>query len=98
MRDNTELRKGIDTRGLFYVLDVHKDEKIFTECPVFAIPEKNNKRGRPAKKPTPNIDPMCLDKYASQLKKKDWATEKKIRKTHKGWKELKVHIQESMDF
>ena len=90
---NRELRDGLDRRGLLYVLDVHKDEKIFTELPVFAIPKNNNKRGRPSKRSVPNIDPIRLDKYASQLKNEDWCIEKKIRKTHKGWKKLKIHIR-----
>jgi SRSO17 transposase len=90
---NRELREGLDKRGLFYVLDVHKDEKIFTGRPIFCIPEKNNKSGRPSKKPKPNIDPIRIDKYVGQLKDEDWSIEKKIRKTHKGWKKLKVHIR-----
>lgn len=88
---NRALRNGLDKRGLFYVLDVHKDEKIFTKSPVFAIPVQNNKRGRPSKKPKPDIDPIRLDTYIKKLTDKDWVVEKQIRKTHKGWKKLKIH-------
>ncbi|MCP4457643.1 MAG: transposase [Cytophagales bacterium] len=82
---NRELRNGLDQRELFYVLDVHKDEKIFTERPIFAVHE-NNKRGRPSKKPKPNISSIRLDQYASQLNNEDWCVEKKIRKPIKGRK------------
>lgn len=88
---NRALREGLDNRGIFYVLDVHKDEKVFTSAPAWAIPERNNKRGRPSKKPQPDIDPVRLDVYIKQLAVEHWAVEKKIRKTHKGWKKLKVH-------
>lgn len=90
---NRTLREGLDKRGLFYVLDVHKDEKIFTSCPVLAIPERTNKRGRPSKKPKPDIDSIRLDTYINQLTIDDWVVEKQIRKTHKGWKKLKIHTQ-----
>lgn len=87
---NRELRNGLEKRNLFYVLDVHKDEKIYTRQPVFEVPEKTNKRGRPSKKPRPDIGPIRLDAYLKGLTGKDWSIEKKLRKTHKGWKKLKV--------
>jgi len=90
---NRELRNGLEERNLFYVLDVHKDEKIYTRQPVFEIPQKMNKRGRPSKKPRPDIDSIRLDTYVKGLSEKDWVIEKKLRKTHKGWKKLKVHTQ-----
>ncbi len=90
---NSTLRKGLDDRGRFYVLDVHKDEKMFTSLPIFAIPERNGKMGRPSKKPQPHIEPIRLDAYMKQLTNEDWVVEKKIRKTHKGWKKLKVHTK-----
>ena len=89
---NRELRAGLDQRELFYVLDVHKDEKVFLEYPEFVIPSKKGKRGRPPKKAKPSIAPIRLDKYVKQLKEGDWKQESRIRKTHKGWKKLKVHI------
>jgi SRSO17 transposase len=90
---NSGLRSGLEERKLFYVLDVHKDEKIYTQQPVFEVPEKTNKRGRPSKKPRPDIDPIRLDTYIKGLTGKDWVIEKQLRKTHKGWKKLKVHTQ-----
>jgi len=90
---NRELRAGLDERGLLYVLDVHKDENVFLEKPEFVIPQKSGKKGRPSKIPKPNITPIRLDEYIKQLKNEDWVIEKKIRKTHKGWKKLKVHCK-----
>ena len=90
---NRELRAGLDKRKLLFILDVHKDETVFLECPDFSIPPKSGKRGRPSKKTKPNIDPLRLDKYVKHLEKGDWRTETKIRKTHKGWKKLKVHLK-----
>ena len=90
---NSTLREGLDKRGLFYVLDVHKDEKVFISCPVFSIPNPTNKRGRPSKKPQPNIAPIRPDTYIKQLTNQDWAVEKQIRRTHKGWKKLRVHTK-----
>jgi len=88
---NSELRAGLEQLGLLYVLDVHKDEKIFTERPVFEVPSKTGKRGRPSKLARPTITPIRLDAYMGQLDQQDWQVEKKIRMTHKGWKKLKVH-------
>jgi len=90
---NSELRAGLEQRGLFYVLDVHKDEKIFTERPVFEVPQRTKKRGRPSKKAKANIASIQLNNYRKELKDEDWHVEKQIRKTHKGWKMLKVHIR-----
>ena len=90
---NREFRCGLDERKLFFVLDVHKDETIFLDCPEFSLQPKTGKRGRPSKRLKPNIDPIRLDKYLQHLENTDWIVEKKIRKTHKGWKKLKVHVK-----
>ncbi len=90
---NSDLREGLDKRELFYVLDVHKDERIFTCCPVMAIREQTNKRGRPSKKLKPHIDSIRLDVYIKQLTNQDWVVENQVRKTQKGWKKLKIHIK-----
>jgi SRSO17 transposase len=88
---NREFREGLDKRNLFYVLNVHKDEKVFLSCPEFSVPEKSGRRGRPPKNVKPSIDPIRLDKYLKQIDSEGWSIEKKIRKTHKGWLKLKVH-------
>ncbi len=90
---NTELRKGLDARGLLFILDVHKDEKVFLSCPEFSIPNNIGKRGRPSKQLKPNIASIRLDKYVAGLESKDWSKPTKIRKTQKGWKKQKIHIK-----
>lgn len=90
---NRELRAGLDGRGLLYILDVDKDETVFLERPLFSIPPKTGKRGRPSEKTKPDKTPVRVDKYIKQLDLGDWKTENKIRKTHKGWKRLSVHLK-----
>ncbi len=90
---NRELRTGLDARGLLFILDVHKDETLFIEWPRYIIPPKSKKRGRPSKKAKPDKTPLRVDKYVKQLNAGDWKIESKIRKTHKGWKRLKVHLK-----
>lgn len=90
---NRELRAGLDARGLLFVLDVHKDETVFIERPHFCIPPKSGKRGRPSKKTKPDKTPLRVDEYVKQLDAGDWKIERKIRKTHKGWKRLSVHLK-----
>ena len=58
---NSELREGLDTRNLLYVLNVHKDEKVFLSYPEFSIPKKSGRRGRSPKIAKPNIEPVRLD-------------------------------------
>lgn len=91
--NNRTLREGLDKRGLLYILDIHKDETIFIERPVFRIPPKSGKRGRPSKKSKPDKDPIRVDEYKKGLQAGDWKIENKVRRTHKGWKKLKVHIK-----
>lgn len=90
---NTELRKELDQRSILFLLDVHKDEKVFLSYPELSISNKSGKRGRPSKKLKPNIEPIRLDKYVGGLESKEWSKLTKIRKTHKGWKQQKIHIK-----
>lgn len=82
---NTELTHGLDTKGLFYVLDVHKDELFYLEEPTFSVPPKKGKKGR-----TPTnlqaYKPTCrIDNYYQGLSQDQWE-KVKVRKTTKGWK------------
>lgn len=87
---NTELTHGLDTEGLFYVLDVHKDELFYLEEPTFSVPPKKGKKGRT---PT-NLQadkPTCrIDNYYQGLSQYQWE-KVKVRKTTKGWKYVYVH-------
>lgn len=89
---NYELTTGLDQRGLFYVMDVHKDALIFLEDPLITIPKSTSNRGRKASKLKAMGNPLRLDQYLSRLSDKDWE-EQKVRKTAKGWLKLKIHIK-----
>jgi len=43
---NAELTHGLDKEGLFYVLDVHKDELIYLKEPTFSVPQRKGKRAK----------------------------------------------------
>jgi SRSO17 transposase len=86
----TFLSRAFHRRGLFYVLDVHKDLMVYLQAPTFNVAEKPPGRGRPPIKPSANCAEIRLDKYIQTLEEKDWV-EEKIRKTAKGWLILKVH-------
>ena len=88
---NTEFCKGLDNLGQFYVLDVHKDELIFTENPDIYLPEKKPGKGRKPSRLKANKKAVRLDQYADNLQLEDWETIK-IRKTTKGWLKLNIHI------
>ena len=87
---NSELTRGLDKEGLFYVLDIHKDETIFLEEPIFSIPKKNKKKGRTPTNRMPNVEPFRVDKYCNELTDSDFE-KVTVRKTAKGWKHVLVH-------
>lgn len=89
---NTELCAGLDDLGCFYVLDVHKDEKVFLEEPTFSIPPSKPGKGRKPTKLQPNIQPIRLDKFAASMTGEKWKLEE-IRDAVKGKLMLYVHKQ-----
>lgn len=80
---NIQLCKGIDELKQFFVLDVHKDETIFTTKPIFAVPARKSKHGVEPTKMKSNIDPIRLDKLISTISEESWKLEE-IRDTTKG--------------
>jgi SRSO17 transposase len=87
---STSLCRALDERGLFYVLDVHKDELVYLQEPVFSVPEKKPGRGRTPTKAKADCASIRLDDYMQTLDENDWV-EEKVRKTAKGWLALKIH-------
>lgn len=87
---NTELTHGLDQENLFYVLDVHKDEMVYLEKPIFSIPLKSNTKGRTPTLLKADKSSIRIDKYSEGLNNEQWK-KVKIRKTTKGWKFLYVH-------
>jgi SRSO17 transposase len=88
---NRQLTNGLDERGRLYVLDVHKDERVYLECPNIYLPEKKKGRGRKPEKLKAKQEPIRIDQYTDGLKETDWE-KAKVRKTAKGWLKLKVHL------
>ncbi len=86
-----ELTKGLDERGLFYVLDVHKDELIYTEKPDIVVPPRTHERGPTPTKLRAVRDPIRLDRYCQSLSTEEWESVK-LRKSTKGWLRRKVHV------
>jgi SRSO17 transposase len=86
-----ELTTGLDERGLFYVLDVHKDELIYEEEPQLAVPPRRHVHGPTPTKLRADRDPIRLDRYCVKLPKESWELVK-IRKGEKGWLKRYVHV------
>lgn len=86
-----ELLKGLEERQVFYVLDVHKDERVYLEPPIIAVPPRTSSRGAPPMKRQADQEPIRLDRYCATLGDEAW-TEVSVRKTTKGWLRLDVHL------
>lgn len=86
---NTELCKGLDDLGQFFVLDVHKDEAIYVEEPSFYVPKKKSGSGRKPTKLKADKKSIRLDKLINQIQDNEWRFEE-IRDTTKG--KLKLYV------
>jgi len=86
----TFFSRGLQKRGLFYVLDVHRDLHVYLQEPHFSVPAKKSGRGRHPKVSKPDIPSIRLDVYEKTLDETAWK-EEKVRKTAKGWLVLKIH-------
>jgi len=80
---NYELCRGLDELSQFFVLDVHKDEKVFLEEPVLSVPQKTPSKGRKSVKLKADKEAIRLDKLIKHIKPEDWHLEK-IRDTTTG--------------
>ncbi len=90
---NSEFTRLLDEIGLFYVLDIHKDERIYLSEPLIAVPTKKGVRGKNPTQLQANIEPIQVEKYKESLTANQWK-EVAIRKTAKGWKTVLVHTVE----
>jgi len=82
--------RALQQRGLFYVLDVHKDTLVYLGKPHFSVPQKKSGRGRRPTVLKSDCPRIRLDDYMETLDEMAWV-EEKIRKTAKGWLVLKIH-------
>jgi len=87
---STELCQELDKINQFFVLDVHKDETVYTEKPSFSIPEKKSSKGRKPVKLKADKESIRLDKLVNKINEKDWQLEQ-IRDTTKGKLRLYVY-------
>jgi SRSO17 transposase len=86
-----ELTVELDERELLYVLDVHKDERIYLEEPQIAVPPRTHAKGRTPTAPQADRESIRLDQYCATLSKADWELVT-IRKGEKGWLKRHVHV------
>ncbi len=87
---NTDLCNRLDDLEQFFVLDVHKDETVYTEEPFFSIPKKKPGKGRKPTKYRPDKKAIRLDVLINQIQDKEWKHEE-IRDTTKGKLRLYVY-------
>ncbi len=90
---NTKLCDGLDELGQFYVMDVHKDEKVFLQEPTLKVPEAKTTQGRKPTKLKANLCSIRLDKLCERIEDNDWKLED-IRDTVKGKLRLYVYKAE----
>jgi SRSO17 transposase len=90
---NTELCAGLDGLGLFFVMDVHRDEKVFLQKPSFAVPPAGPGAGRTPTKLKANTPSIRLDKLPEDIPQSGWRLEA-IRDTVKGKLQLWVNKRE----
>jgi SRSO17 transposase len=90
---NTKLCDGLDGLGLFFVMDVHKDETVFLQEPSFSIPVAKAGAGRKPTKLKASFDPVRLDKLQENIPGDEWKLED-IRDTVKGKLQLWVYKRE----
>lgn len=81
--NDVDFASKIESLGYLYMLDVHSDQKIFTECPELIVPERKGNRGRKPTKFKATKEDICVSEYLKTLQKNDWQT-LKVRNTTKG--------------
>ncbi len=86
-----ELMNGLDERGLFFVLDVHKDELIYEEEPHIAVPPRTHAHGPAPTKFRADREPVRLDQYCAKIPADGWEIVT-VRKTTTGWLKRQVHV------
>lgn len=90
---NKTLGDGLDRLGLFFVMDVHKDETVFLQEPSFSIPEAKAGVGRKPRKVKASCGSLRLDKLLMDIPDDEWKLED-IRDTVKGKLRLWVYKNE----
>ncbi len=81
----------LEELGCLYMLDIHKDQRIFLEKPNLEIPPRKGKRGRTPFVAKPDRDSVRVDVYCGKLKKGDWQ-QINIRNSTKGKLKADFHF------
>jgi SRSO17 transposase len=87
---NTKLCDGIDELGLFFVLDVHKDERVYLDEPSFKVPQAKKGPGKKPSKLKADLPSFRLDELPGKIPDEEWKLEN-IRDTVKGKLQLYVY-------
>ena len=86
-----EFCKTIEELDKKFVLDVHKDQRVYLTEPKITVPPKEGSRGRKPTRLVADQKPVEVQDYIKTLRPSDFQ-EVKIRKGTKGWLMAKVHI------
>lgn len=81
----------LEDMGCVYMLDIHKDQRIFLDKPNLEIPLKKGKKGRKPFLVRPDRESVRVDMYCGKLKKADWQ-QINIRNSTKGKLKADFHF------
>lgn len=81
----------LEDLGCLYMLDIHKDQRIFLEKPNLEIPTRKGKKGRIPFMAKPDSGSIRVDAYCAKLKKGDWQ-QTNIRNSTKGKLKADFHF------
>lgn len=87
-----DLAKGLDERGVAFLLEVHSDQQVYLDEPQVYLPEAKPGRGRKPTRLRSDQTTTRVDAYARSLHEQDW-TRLRVRKTTKGWLEADYHAR-----
>lgn len=89
--NDPELASKIEDLGYLYMLDIHKDQRIFLERPELVVPERKGTKGKFPTIAKPDKENIRVDAYYKGLKHDDWDTIK-VRNTTKGYLKASYHF------
>ncbi len=91
--NDSEFLKELDNDGELFVIDIHKDQLIYSEEPIIGVPEKKGILGRNPCLLKADTNGFGVGEYYQTLRSKDWK-KVKLRKGTKGELISKVHVKE----
>jgi SRSO17 transposase len=81
--NDASLASVIDRMGYLYMLDIHSDQKIFTQQPDLVVPERKGSKGPFPKKLKATTQDISVTQYMKNLEECDWEN-LEVRNTAKG--------------